>query len=219
MIRFASASGSGDLGMADSEDTWPLPDYNPGSRLHLHALGVIAVQFAQFERTLEALYSSGARREKMPEALIDLYYFSLNEEKRIEAIRALFNTYEKNPMAKAYVENLLDYFQWCRNCRNQILHAEPYPAMFGGNPDTLYLTKRVGKQSPKSGYMKFKLPQLRSIADKIRAGVVQSAILNLHLRYRDQSLDAIPARFQAYKREPLPQILHVPRHLKLSPKP
>lgn len=30
----------------DEADNWPLSHYNPGPRLHLHALGVIAVTFA-----------------------------------------------------------------------------------------------------------------------------------------------------------------------------
>jgi hypothetical protein len=154
--------------MSERDDNWPLPHYNPGSHMHLHALGVIAVTYASLERSVDALYVNKARRQKMQDELVDLYYFSLNEEKRIEAVRAVFRKYEKKQEVVVLVENLLDYFQWCRNCRNQILHAEQYPPSFGGDPETLYLIKRVGKQSPKSGHMKFKLSRLRFIADKIR---------------------------------------------------
>ena len=136
--------------MAESEDIWPLPDYNPGLPKHLHVLGVMAVTFAAFERSLDSLYKNKARRQDMPEELIDLYYFSLNEEKRIEAIRIIFKRYEENPAVIALINNLLDYFQWCRFSRNQILHAERYPPAFGGDPDILHLTKRIGKQSPRS---------------------------------------------------------------------
>jgi hypothetical protein len=100
------------------------------------------------------------------------------------------------------IENQLDYFEWCRNCRNQILHAERYPAMFGGDRDTLYLTKRVGKQSPQSGYMKFRLPRLRFISDKIRDGVVRAAEMHLRLRFRGKQVDSLPEHLQHFVRPP-----------------
>jgi hypothetical protein len=205
--------------MSESEDTWPLPKYDPGSPKHLHALGVIAVTFASFERSLDTLYANKAREQKMPKELINLYYFSLNEEKRIEAIRSVFKTYEKNPKVTALVENLLKYFHWCRNCRNQMLHSERYPPAFGGKPEMLHLIKRVGKQSPQSGYMKFTLPTLRTIADKIRDGGLRCAELHIYLRFRDQPLVSVPDPYRAYVRGPLPQKLHVPQTLRLSPSP
>jgi hypothetical protein len=204
---------------ANDEDTWPIPRYNPGRSKHLHALGVIAVTFASFERSVDFLYVNLAREQHMPKELFSLYYFSLNEEKRIEAIRLVFKTFEKNTEVIALIENLLDYFQWCRNCRNQILHAEQYPPMFGGEPDTLYLTKRVGKRSPQTGYMKFKLSKLRFIADKVREGVVRCAEMHIYFRFRGRPLNAVPAELRAYVREPLPQILRIPRHLRLTPSP
>jgi len=123
--------------MVESEDTWPMPEYNPGSPKHLHALGVIAIQFASLERSIDILYLNKALNQKLPQDLVELYYFTINEEKRIEAVRSVFKKYEKNPLVKNLVENLLEYFQWCRNCRNQILHAERYPPALGGDKDML----------------------------------------------------------------------------------
>jgi hypothetical protein len=205
--------------MGDSEDTWPLPKYNPGAHKHLHALGVIAITFAAFERSIDSLYDFHPRQQKLPDELVSLYYFSLNEEKRINAVREIFSAYEKDSSVKAAVSNVLDYFKWCRHTRNQLLHSEHYPALFGGDPDTLYLTKRIGKQSPKSGYMAFHLSRLRSIADKIRVGVVQCGEIHIYLRVRDVPADSLPVSLRIYKHEPLPQTLRIPRLLKLSPRP
>ena len=203
----------------DQKDTWPLPKYNPGSPKHLHALGVIAVTYAGFQRSIDNLYAFHPRQQKLPDELINLYYFSLSEEKRTEAIRKVFDTYEKNDAVKTAIKNVLDYFLWCKNARDQILHAERYPASFGGDPDTLYLTKRVGKQSPKSGHIAFKLDELRAIADKMRDGIVQCATIHIHLRVRDVPIEKIEPSLRAYKHEPLPQILHMPPFLKLTEAP
>jgi hypothetical protein len=205
--------------MTESEDTWPSPEYSPGSPKHLHAVGVIAITFAQLERSIESHYHAEARRQGVPDGLIDLYFYSMNEEKRIEAIRVLFQRYKAHPEVIALIGNLLEYFKWCRNCRNQILHAENYPAGFGEDPEMLYLIKRIGKQSPKSGYMKFTVPTLRSIADKIRAGVVQSATIEIHLRYLGVPITDVREPYLAIVREPLPSKLQVPRYLELSQRP
>jgi hypothetical protein len=205
--------------MAESEDTWPMPKYNPGQPKHLHALGVIAVQFAQLERSVESLYHAEAWRKKLPDELIDLYFYSLNEEKRIEAIRIIYSGHTRHPHVIESVGNLLDYFNWCRDCRNKILHAERYPAAFGGNPERLYLTKRIGKRNPKPGYMQFTLPRLRFIADKMRDGVVQSATIDIRLRYLDEPLSKIRQPYLNILREPWPQRLLVPPRLKLRPSP
>jgi hypothetical protein len=206
--------------MVESQDTWPLPDYNPGQPKHLHAVGVIAVVFAQLERSVESLYHAEALRKKMPDDLTNLYFYTLNEEKRIQAIRQIYNGYNKiHPEIVALIGNLLDYFNWCRDCRNHILHAENYPAAFGGKSETLYLTKRIGKQNPRPGYIQFTLPTLRSIADRMRAGVVQSATIEIRLRYLGVPLADIRQPYLDIVREPFPQILPVPRNLKLNPQP
>jgi hypothetical protein len=213
-LVIANASEERDV-EEDDNDTWPKPHYNPGRPKHLHALGVIAIQYASLERSVDILYLNKALRQSLPQDLIELYYYSLNEEKRIDAVRSIFENYEQDPEVIALIENLLEYFQWCRNCRNQILHAEQYPAAFGGDKNTLYLIKRLGKQSPKSGYLKFKLSTLRSIADQTRSGVVQAAELHLYLRFRGQPDSEIAREFSAS----LPEKLSVPKHLTLSPTP
>jgi hypothetical protein len=48
----------------DPNATWPLPGYNPGKRLHLHALGVIAITYAAFERSLNDFYELHPSRQK-----------------------------------------------------------------------------------------------------------------------------------------------------------
>ena len=205
--------------MTETEDQWPLPKYNPGSHSHLHALGVIAVTYAGFQRSIDELYAFHPHRQKLPEQLISLYYLSLNEERRLVAIRDIFEEYEKDDLVKAAIQNVLNYFLWCKRARDQILHAERYPAMFGGKSDTLYLTKRLNKLSPKSGHMAFNLDELRSIADKMRAGTVQSATIHIHLRVRDIPIDQLQVSLRIYKNDPLPPPLIVPPALVLSELP
>lgn len=203
--------------MSDTEDSWPR-HYNPGPHSHLHAIGVIGITFASLEGSIDVLYLDRARRENMPTDLINLYYFSLNEETRLKAINTIFAIYEKDEAIKDCVSNMVAYFAWCRNCRNQILHAELYPASLGGKKGVLYLTKRLSKQSPQSGYMRFKLRKLRYIADRIRKGVVQCAEIHLYLSFHGYPTNTIPQEMRVYART-LPKKLRIPQTLALDPHP
>jgi hypothetical protein len=88
---------------------WPLPRYDPGPKDHLHALGVIAITFASLQANLDILYFNCANRGKLPRKLAELYYFSLDEQKRIEAIKTIFRSYETDLLVIETVDNLLLY--------------------------------------------------------------------------------------------------------------
>ena len=104
--------------MSDSEESWPLPNYDPGKPKHLHAVGVISMNYNAFERTLYSLYRLHLDRKKIPLRLGELYYFTLNEQSRLAAIRAVFDEYERNEKVREVAESSLKFFDWCSNVRN-----------------------------------------------------------------------------------------------------
>lgn len=220
MIRFAPANGSGDLGMVDPGDMWPEPHYNAGGRKHLHALGVIAVTYRAFQRNMDDIYKFYLRKQKVPDALMNAYYFSLDEGNRVSVLKGVCKEYETDPKIFALVENLAEYFYWCKNCRDELVHAEQYPALFGGASDTITLTKRIGKTDPKTGYVALSLQRIRGIADKIETGKQQCVTVRIYLRWRGIPAGErrhSPLRF--HMPESLPEILRVPKPLKLSLSP
>jgi hypothetical protein len=86
------------------------------------------------------------------------------------------------------------------------------------------LAKRFDKNDPRSkaqnsGYLRLSLSDMRGIADKIRAGVVQAATLDLHLRCRNRPIEKIPSHLRAYADEPLPEMLEMPEKLELQDRP
>lgn len=195
-----------------ADDNWPLPAYHPGPRLHLHALGVIAITFAGFEAHLYALCPNVASRRNVE--FNNEKFLGLSDKNKIKTIRAFFEKCEKRGDVSASINNLLDYFDWCQHCRNQLLHAERYPATFAKD-DVLYLTKRIDKASPISGHVELTLKEIRDIAEKIRAGVLLCADLSLYLRYGGVPRDKIDPRYLPYA-ERLPAKLDVPERLELE---
>jgi hypothetical protein len=103
------------------------PSYHRGRRDHIHALGVIALGYSAFERGLVTIYAHRCAQQHMPYELVHLYYSSLNEKSQLKAIRTIFDTDEKEPAALASVSSLIDYFNWCSDARNTLLHSELVP--------------------------------------------------------------------------------------------
>jgi hypothetical protein len=178
----------------------------------LHALGVIAVTFASLETSVGGLLLRVTERKNADATVPN--FSGLPEKKKIRAIRRFFIENLTREDVISSIDNLLDYFDWCQHCRNQLLHAERYPGFFAPR-DTMYLTKRVSKRSSKFGYVKLSLGEIRNIAEKIRAGVVQCADLSLYLRFENVPRERIPVDYLRYT-EALPVKLTVPKRLKLA---
>jgi hypothetical protein len=201
-----------------TESEWPLPKYNPGQADHLHAIGVIAVTFTSLQASIEGLYQTASMKQNIPPALYGFLFSNLNEEKQIVAIRTIFGEQRYEAVIVYAVNNLLDFFNWCRDCRNQILHAEVYPVGLGGNRELLHLAKRGRKPDRSYAYMKFSLEQLRFIADKTREGIVQSAEIQLHLSYRGTPIEKIPSPYKPFAAGP-PKPLKIPKRIEPTETP
>src|ERR1700733_2977500 len=195
------------------------PSYHKGRRDHIHALGVIGLGYSAFERGLVTLYAHHCAQQHMPYELVQLYYSSLNEKSQLKAIKVIFDTYENDLAALAFVSALIDYFNWCSDARNPLLHSELYPTIFGGDADKLYLTKPQSKRDPSSTYLWLTVDELRDIADKIEHGKRECAGFLIYLRCRDIPPDQLPVGYRAMLQEPIPPPLVIPPELKLSPHP
>lgn len=189
------------------EDTWPLPRYNPGDRLHLHALGVIGITYASFEQSVDRLYSWSDR----------LDYLRQNSKNRLGSLIEKFSDHE--PALTDAVKNIVKYFDVCTWNRNQLLHAERYPPAFGGDGESLYLIKSSAKGSDEKRYFKIDLSELRSIADQMRAGIVQCAAIHIYRRYGNCPDGDIPEMYKPYVSDGPPTAVSLPRKLFLRTAP
>ena len=84
MVRLVYANGSGNFDMADPEDNWPLPEYNPGPQQHLHALGAISTSYNKFESRLFSLFAYHLDKQKVSRKITSAFYFQGSETQRLE---------------------------------------------------------------------------------------------------------------------------------------
>jgi hypothetical protein len=142
---------------------------------------------------------------KVPFSFVETGYFSLPDDKRIEALQTIFAQREKDPK----VVSLVPIFQVCLDVRNKLAHAEFYPISFlGKKPGYWHLTKRISKKNPDRGYMQIELSALRDMADKVAYGTKHCASLVIYLRVRDIPRSQRPRAYQEYEDEPLPLLSH-----------
>ena len=197
--------------MPPNEDAWPLPDYNPGpTAKQLHALGVLSLNYVKVQGHMDGLYFLNAPLGG------EANYYALTEDKRSQAIKETYN--DAHPDVAEAVDNLVRLLDWCRHCRNNLLHAESYPAALRRPSDDLFtLTKRANKTSRRQGYITLNLRQVRAIADEMFEGVRQCAKISLFLRYAGQP-DKLSDAYRRYAFA-LPPKLIIPRQMKLAEEP
>jgi hypothetical protein len=99
--------------MPYKSDHWPF--FNPGpSPDHLHAIGVCALVFSSLEGSFDRLYFALSDAAKVPRELAEYHYFSLDEQKRNEAMRKVSSIALGETEAKEVGDNAIECFCWCR---------------------------------------------------------------------------------------------------------
>jgi hypothetical protein len=196
-----------------------MPQFDAGDSKHLHAVGVISVTFVQFERSVQSMFLHHPANNSVPVDLINRYFMALSEDQRISTTRKFYSNSESDELVKAAADNVLDFFDWAYDSRNKILHSERYPVGFGADPDVFYLTKRASKRDPSSRYMALNLTTLRSTAEHMRAGIVRSAEINIHVRYRNSDLSKVHQSLWAFAKSNEFPPLTIPRRLEMTEQP
>jgi len=152
------------------------------------------------------------------------WYMRIAEDQRAKTLVRLFEERELDDHLIRTVKNLVDYFEWCRGCRNTLMHAEHYPGGLFSDDEVLSLTKPFERGDPRSrsgdmGYLHMDLTTLRGIADRMRAGVVQAATIDIHLRCRNRPIGKVPAHLRPFVGEALPAMLDIPPKVELQQLP
>jgi hypothetical protein len=199
----------------DDELNWPR-HYNPGPSSHVHALGVMVLNFASFQAYMEILYLQIAQK-KMPFEEAKALYSKLSDKEKPKALKEIFESWGSDATLIARIDNLIEYYEYCIHARNNVAHAELYPASFGKD-DTLYLSTKESKLSTKTIYIKLSLREIRELADNIRAGTILCIDISLFLRFLGQPIDQIPSAYRAYA-VALPKPLSVPSKIDLALRP
>ena len=115
-----------------------------------------------------------------------------------------------DPGVVSAIGNLVEHFDWCRECRNNLLHAESYPSGLipfpGGAPG---LTKPLKKRG-EPGYMALTLQELRGVAGRMQDGIEQCARIHFFLRHRGRPLEELDEKYRYYAKS-LPSELPIPK--------
>jgi hypothetical protein len=110
--------------MSDSKDVWPMPHYNPGPVKHMHALGVISVQYNKLEELLFGLFRHHLEVAGIHFSVCEKLYGQLeNNKRRLETIKLIFSFYDKEDAVKEHIDYFTKYFNICYENRNVLMHS------------------------------------------------------------------------------------------------
>jgi hypothetical protein len=182
------------------------PRYETGPDRHMHALGVIAINYNIFEFRLAFLLQYYATPP-----VSDFFFDKIHNEERVEAIAHFAKLKERDPAVLALIHHLLAYFGTCVQNRNILMHSQH--SQESRSDDTLPLEKKSANDSTKLLYFHLLLPHLRRVADQTMRGVSFLQELLDYLRARD----AAPSAELFAAQHPLPKKPRAPRQLAPSP--
>jgi hypothetical protein len=141
--------------MFDSDDPWPSQKFGTGPTKHLHALGIITLNFNLLEAALYLLLE-----QFMSEAAVDYFFLKMSNEERMGALRH-FSASNGDPDITERIEFICTAFSICAENRNLLMHSR---IQHMTSKEFLSLAK-MGKQ----GELNFDVPlkELRRVADEM----------------------------------------------------
>lgn len=185
------------------------PSYHSGPKEHVHALGVISLNFNYFEHLLLMLL------EQHLDFKIARHVFTmLNNSNRPQLIREAFKIYEGDAEVTGCVDAALRYFSVCVENRNNLAHGR----LCTYETDLLRVEKTTRGQGGFASEFLFKLEDLRQVADEIMIGADFVAELSGTLRGRKTlrqgtATATTPLGMSPLPRPALPSIPQMPRKI------
>lgn len=190
------------------------PAYEAPPKDHMHALGVISVNYNSFENVLYAIFRNPLISNGVPDKLSEYVFSEFNRQQQVEAMRVVFASYEKDPEIIDRITHLLAYFHWCYEARDTLMHAH-HDKSSGGSPARLSLSKRSKGDFAKFNFMFLSLAHLRAIADHMHEGYLFALELFAFLEHRSGRIPSFLKDFYCA----LPSKPRIPKKIKLRDSP
>lgn len=150
-----------------SEPDYPWPRYDTGPKEHLHALGVISLNFNLYEYSLIVFLEQHFSKD-ISAFLTD----KLTNEERSQLIRLIMSKDIYQEVIDE-VEFLLRHFATCAENRHTLLHSRPAIPLLNvfGVQDKILSLEKVKRGDPeKILAFQLEIGDLRRAADEMRAG-------------------------------------------------
>ena len=191
-----------------------MPRYRSVGKDHAHALGVITLNYNQFEFVFFRLFAHHFERQKVPLAAAWATYSGLPDNARSRTIRAVFADCEADATAIDHVDHALKFFARCVANRNLLFHSRSADEP----PGEMRLSKTVKEDWETINHIDMTLVQLRQIADDMFTGFEYSWEVWAYLQGRDLR-DTLAPFWQWAMPRTLPQKPPLPQALVPVPSP
>lgn len=165
-----------------SEPDYPWPHYRTGPNDHLHALGVISLNFNLYELAL-IIYAE----EHFDKQIAEYIFSTMTNEERVGLIRRLAEWKEPDPDAREAIDFSLSHFMTCAENRHNLLHSR----LQISHKTVLTLEKAARGNPEKLLQFHLKIGALRRVADEMMAGFNYILRLWDYFRARQRYLDAL----------------------------
>jgi hypothetical protein len=188
--------------MSQSTTRWP--SYPLGPEPHIHALGVIAINYNSLEHALFVLLREYLGTHHVLHASI---FQSLNTGSALGLFKSAVELHEKDDVLRERLVAFCPLFITCFNNRNLLMHANVREA--DATDELLALAKRSKNKPHVFNDLHLTLPELRQVADDTRRVFVYAAALWDFIMKRRRRFAGLP---EAEQSVPLPALPIYLRH-------
>jgi hypothetical protein len=204
-LQIPSRMNTSTKAMNESEDIWPLPNYAVGPSKHVHALGVISLNYNMFELGLVAILEL-----YVPKAEATRLFDDKTNKQRVDTIRRASRQYEKDTVIVDLIEHLLEFFSICRQNRNSLMHSKQH---FAVSYEEFLSVEKKPRNADVWNEFHLTLSDLRRMADEMMEGVFYITDVWRFVNFRDSPPMKAPLQSPVLPGKPnLPRLLQPNEH-------
>jgi hypothetical protein len=174
---------------------WPLYDSGPSD--HVHALGVVSVNYNYLEWVLWTFHIHFLRADHSVTSLI---FLKAPTNVRLQVLGQIAARTVTDPGMRDHIEYFIKGYDLCDNNRNVLMHSQ---LLAGRESNDVFPATKFSKKTGKLASYEFTLPDIRRIADEIHewAEYGNQTVTYAFFHGRAAKRGAAPSEGQAFQHE------------------
>jgi hypothetical protein len=138
--------------------TWPFYDSGPSE--HVHALGVVSVNYNQLEWLLLTFHVHFLRADH---SVTNLIFQKTPTNVRLQVLDQLAARTVTDPEIRDHIKHFIKGYKLCADNRNVLMHSQ---LLYGRESDEVFPATKFSKAGKLASY-ELTLPDIRRVADEI----------------------------------------------------
>jgi hypothetical protein len=177
------------------------PSYDSGPSDHVHALGVVSVNYNHLEWVLWTFHIHYLRAHH---SITSLIFQKTPTNVRLQILGQLAAHTVTDPEMREHIEHFIKGYNLCANNRNVLMHSQ---LLAGRESNDVFPATKFSKKTAKLASFEFTLPDIRRVADEIFEWGTYGGLIVSYAFWRNRTVKRGAAPPTSPKKPALPKEL------------